>query len=199
MVGLRLGLANGSRRAHQALPPWQRRRAQGLGSDHGAAGARRSTWAPASSSLGSRGRASGWQHRSPAGAEHACSCVWADGLILRTPVYSESRRGPRGRQNGWPSREVGGVTTQRRGGPARLRTVPGTGQFVAEIVTPDFVWDISNFRGWPEQQVYEDAQGGEPSFESGPPPGTMGTLGWTLCPKRTTKWLPSYASAHGRS
>jgi ketosteroid isomerase-like protein len=29
------------------------------------------------------------------------------------------------------------------------------GRFVAELVTPDFVWDMSNFRGWPEQQVYE--------------------------------------------
>jgi ketosteroid isomerase-like protein len=30
-----------------------------------------------------------------------------------------------------------------------------TGRFVAEISTPDFVWDMSNFDGWPEQQVYE--------------------------------------------
>jgi ketosteroid isomerase-like protein len=29
---------------------------------------------------------------------------------------------------------------------------------VAEI-TPDFVWDMSNFHGWPEQQVYEGAEG----------------------------------------
>jgi ketosteroid isomerase-like protein len=34
-----------------------------------------------------------------------------------------------------------------------------TGQFVAEIVTPDLVWDMSNFRGWPEQQIYEGVQG----------------------------------------
>jgi ketosteroid isomerase-like protein len=34
-----------------------------------------------------------------------------------------------------------------------------TGQFVAEIVTPDFVWDMSKFRGWPEQQVYEGIEG----------------------------------------
>jgi hypothetical protein len=27
------------------------------------------------------------------------------------------------------------------------------GQFLAEIATPDFVWDMSGFRGWPEQQV----------------------------------------------
>jgi hypothetical protein len=30
---------------------------------------------------------------------------------------------------------------------------------VVVIVTPDFVWEISNFRGWSEQQVYEDVQG----------------------------------------
>jgi ketosteroid isomerase-like protein len=29
---------------------------------------------------------------------------------------------------------------------------------VAEI-TPDFVWDMSNFHGWPEQRVYEGAEG----------------------------------------
>jgi ketosteroid isomerase-like protein len=34
-----------------------------------------------------------------------------------------------------------------------------TGLFLAELVTPDFVWDMSNFHGWPEQQVYEGAQG----------------------------------------
>ena len=30
-----------------------------------------------------------------------------------------------------------------------------TGDFLEEIVAPDFVWDMSKFRGWPEQQVYE--------------------------------------------
>jgi ketosteroid isomerase-like protein len=34
-----------------------------------------------------------------------------------------------------------------------------TGEFRDEIVTPDFVWDMSNFHGWPEQQVYEGAAG----------------------------------------
>ncbi len=34
-----------------------------------------------------------------------------------------------------------------------------TGRFVAEMVTSDFVWDMSNFQGWPEQQVYEGAEG----------------------------------------
>ena len=33
-----------------------------------------------------------------------------------------------------------------------------TGQFDAEIATPDFVWDMSNFHGWPEQQVYEGVE-----------------------------------------
>jgi ketosteroid isomerase-like protein len=26
-------------------------------------------------------------------------------------------------------------------------------------MTPDFVWDMSNFLGWPEQQVYEGVEG----------------------------------------
>ena len=34
-----------------------------------------------------------------------------------------------------------------------------TGEFTDEIVTADFVWDMSNFHGWPEQQVYNGADG----------------------------------------
>ena len=45
-----------------------------------------------------------------------------------------------------------------RGGYQRFRT---TGQFDAEIATPDFVWDMSNFHGWPEQQVYVGIEGAE--------------------------------------
>ena len=30
-----------------------------------------------------------------------------------------------------------------------------TGDFLEEVLAPDFVWDMSNFRGWPEQQIYE--------------------------------------------
>ena len=45
-----------------------------------------------------------------------------------------------------------------RGGYQRFRT---TGQFDPEIATPDFVWDMSNFHGWPEQQVYEGVEGAE--------------------------------------
>jgi ketosteroid isomerase-like protein len=30
-----------------------------------------------------------------------------------------------------------------------------TGRFVAESAASGFVWDMSNFHGWPEQQVYE--------------------------------------------
>ncbi len=43
-----------------------------------------------------------------------------------------------------------------RGAYQRFRT---TGQFDAEIATPDFVWDMSNFHGWPEQQVYVGVEG----------------------------------------
>jgi ketosteroid isomerase-like protein len=30
---------------------------------------------------------------------------------------------------------------------------------VADLATADFVWDMSNFHGWPEQQVYEGVDG----------------------------------------
>jgi ketosteroid isomerase-like protein len=36
-----------------------------------------------------------------------------------------------------------------------------TGRFAAEGVTPEFVWDMSNFHGWPEQQSYEGVDGAE--------------------------------------
>jgi ketosteroid isomerase-like protein len=29
-----------------------------------------------------------------------------------------------------------------------------TGEFSPELVHPDFVWDMSTFRGWPERQTY---------------------------------------------
>lgn len=34
-----------------------------------------------------------------------------------------------------------------------------TGKFVEGIATPDFIWDMTKFRGWPEQQVYEGIEG----------------------------------------
>jgi ketosteroid isomerase-like protein len=34
-----------------------------------------------------------------------------------------------------------------------------TGDFLEEIVAPDFVWDMSLFRGWPEQPIYEGLEG----------------------------------------
>jgi ketosteroid isomerase-like protein len=45
-----------------------------------------------------------------------------------------------------------------RSGYERFRS---TRQFVAENVGPDFVWDMSNFHGWPEQQIYEGVEGAE--------------------------------------
>jgi ketosteroid isomerase-like protein len=30
-----------------------------------------------------------------------------------------------------------------------------TGDFLEDVMSADFVWDMSTFRGWPEQQVYE--------------------------------------------
>jgi ketosteroid isomerase-like protein len=36
-----------------------------------------------------------------------------------------------------------------------------TGQLDADLITDDFVWDMSNFHGWPEQQVYEGIDGAQ--------------------------------------
>jgi ketosteroid isomerase-like protein len=33
------------------------------------------------------------------------------------------------------------------------------GDFLAEVLAPDYVWDMSHFRGWPEQQIYEGIDG----------------------------------------
>jgi ketosteroid isomerase-like protein len=33
------------------------------------------------------------------------------------------------------------------------------GELAPDLATEDFVWDMSNFHGWPEQQVYEGAEG----------------------------------------
>lgn len=34
-----------------------------------------------------------------------------------------------------------------------------TGDLDPEVVAPDLLWDMSNFRGWPEQQTYEGIEG----------------------------------------
>ncbi len=34
-----------------------------------------------------------------------------------------------------------------------------TGELVADRATDDFVWSMSNFHGWPEQQIYEGIDG----------------------------------------
>ena len=34
-----------------------------------------------------------------------------------------------------------------------------TGQIDPDIASPDFVWDMSNFHGWPEQQTYQGERG----------------------------------------
>jgi ketosteroid isomerase-like protein len=49
------------------------------------------------------------------------------------------------------------VEIVRRG----LEQFMATGRFAAVEVAPDFVWDMSNFRGWPEHQVYEGIAGAE--------------------------------------
>jgi ketosteroid isomerase-like protein len=37
--------------------------------------------------------------------------------------------------------------------------VIATGELLMEIAHPDFVWDMSTFRGWPEQKTYEGTEG----------------------------------------
>ena len=34
-----------------------------------------------------------------------------------------------------------------------------TGKPLDEVLAPDFVWDMSTFRGWPEQSCYEGVEG----------------------------------------
>lgn len=34
-----------------------------------------------------------------------------------------------------------------------------TGEFIVEGVSPDFVWDMSKFEGWPERQAYAGVEG----------------------------------------
>jgi ketosteroid isomerase-like protein len=36
-----------------------------------------------------------------------------------------------------------------------------TGRFDSELAAPGFVWDMSHFHGWPEDQVYEGVEGAE--------------------------------------
>jgi ketosteroid isomerase-like protein len=45
-----------------------------------------------------------------------------------------------------------------RGAYERFAT---TGQLDADIATPDFVWDMSNFHGWPEKQFYDGVEGAQ--------------------------------------
>ena len=49
------------------------------------------------------------------------------------------------------------VETVRRG----YERFAATGQVIADIASPEFVWDMSNFHGWPEQQTYEGADGAQ--------------------------------------
>jgi ketosteroid isomerase-like protein len=64
-------------------------------------------------------------------------------------------------ESGGPSRDTTwamseeNVEVVRRG----YERFMATGDFADEVATPDFVWDMSNFHGWPEQQVYEGVDG----------------------------------------
>jgi ketosteroid isomerase-like protein len=47
------------------------------------------------------------------------------------------------------------VEAVRRG----IKRVGETGQFPADTVRPDFVWDMSKYAGWTEQPIYAGAEG----------------------------------------
>jgi ketosteroid isomerase-like protein len=47
------------------------------------------------------------------------------------------------------------LETVRRG----LEHFRKTGDFLDEDFAPEFVWDMSTFRGWPEQKTYEGIEG----------------------------------------
>jgi ketosteroid isomerase-like protein len=38
------------------------------------------------------------------------------------------------------------------------------GRFPAHLATPDFIWDMSHFQGWPEQQIYQGVEGADAFF-----------------------------------
>jgi ketosteroid isomerase-like protein len=40
-----------------------------------------------------------------------------------------------------------------------------TGELDADVASPDFVWDMSNFHGWPEKQTYEGVEGARSFLE----------------------------------
>jgi ketosteroid isomerase-like protein len=39
-------------------------------------------------------------------------------------------------------------------------------EFAPDLATDDFVWDMSNFHGWPEQQVYQGPDGAADFFST---------------------------------
>jgi ketosteroid isomerase-like protein len=66
----------------------------------------------------------------------------------------------------WAGRRKREVSAERGGGRANVDVVRraqehlrATGEYPADDVAPDFVWDMSKFRGWPERQTYDGADG----------------------------------------
>ena len=47
------------------------------------------------------------------------------------------------------------LEVQRRG----YEHLISTGELLEEIVDPEFVWDMSTFRDWPERNTYEGVEG----------------------------------------
>ena len=57
-----------------------------------------------------------------------------------------------------------------------------TGEVLDEIVEPEFVWDMSTFRAWPERQTYEGVEGMQRvPHRRGSAPGRTGCSRWRSC------------------
>ena len=73
-----------------------------------------------------------------------------------------------------------------------------TGELAADLSTDDFVWDMSNFHGWPEQQVYEGVDGTRAFISEWLRRGRTGSSRWKPSTRRATRSSLSCASAERR-
>ncbi len=52
---------------------------------------------------------------------------------------------------------------------------------------PDFVWDMSKFRGWPEQQTYEGMEGARAFMRDWLEAGMIGSSRWRRSTTQATR------------
>ena len=58
------------------------------------------------------------------------------------------------------------------------------GDFREGVFSPDFVWDMSTFRGWPEQQTYQGLEGARAFIRGRVAPRRRRQSGRDLAPAR---------------